>query len=54
MMPTKTQHIPPMSTTPDGFSIERDLPTRFAAFYKPLHDAFTARQQQSSRTARRR
>jgi malate synthase len=46
MMPTKTQHIPPMSTTPDGFSIERDLPTRFAAFYKPLHDAFTARQQQ--------
>jgi len=35
-----------MSTTPDGFSIERDLPTRFAAFYKPLHDAFTARQQQ--------
>jgi malate synthase len=46
MMPTKTQHIPPMSTTPDGFSIERDLPTRFAAYYKPLHDAFTARQQQ--------
>ncbi len=35
-----------MSTAPEGFSIERDLPSRFAAFYKPLHDAFTARQQQ--------
>jgi malate synthase len=45
MMPTKTQHIPPMSTTPAGFSIERDLPSGFAAFYKPLHEAFTARQQ---------
>jgi malate synthase len=44
-MTTKTPHIPPMSTTPDGFSIERELPTGFAAFYKPLHDAFTARQQ---------
>jgi malate synthase len=44
-MTTKTPHIPPMSTTPDGFSIEHELPTRFAAFYKPLHDAFTARQQ---------
>ena len=40
-----TQHIPPMSTTPDGFAIERDLPARFAAFYKPLHDQFAARQQ---------
>ncbi|HEV8019742.1 MAG TPA: hypothetical protein VGP41_00685, partial [Candidatus Lustribacter sp.] len=30
----------------EGFSIERDLPTRFAAFYKPLHDALTPRQQQ--------
>lgn len=45
-MTTTVQHIPPMSAAPDGFSIERDLPPRFAAFYKPLHDAFTARQQQ--------
>jgi malate synthase len=42
---TKTQHVPPMSSAPAGFSIERDLPSRFAAFYKPLHDAFTPRQQ---------
>ncbi len=35
-----------MSTAPENFSIERDLPGRFAAFYKPLHDAFTPRQQQ--------
>jgi malate synthase len=40
-----TEHIPPMSSAPVGFSIERDLPTGFAAFYRPLHDAFTARQQ---------
>ena len=46
MMPTKTQHIPPMSSAPEGFSIERELPSRFGAFYKPLHDAFTPRQQQ--------
>jgi len=46
MMPTKTQYIPPMSSAPEGFSIERDLPSRFAAFYKPLHDLLTPRQQQ--------
>jgi malate synthase len=40
-----TQHIPPTSTAPAGFSIERDLPPGFAAFYRPLHDALTARQQ---------
>jgi malate synthase len=43
---TKQEHIPGMSTAPENFSIERDLPGRFAAFYKPLHDAFTPRQQQ--------
>jgi malate synthase len=43
--PATTQHIPPMSTAPAGFAIERDLPPGFAAFYRPLHDAFTARQQ---------
>jgi malate synthase len=46
MMQAKTRHIPPMSSAPQGFSIERDLPTRFAAFYAPLHEAFTRRQQQ--------
>jgi malate synthase len=43
--PTATHHIPPMSTAPAGFSIERDLPAGFAAFYRPLHEAFTPRQQ---------
>jgi malate synthase len=41
----KTRHIPPMSTAGLEFSIDRDLPEGFAAFYRPLHDAFTARQQ---------
>ena len=40
-----TQHIPPMSSAPAGFSIDTDLPPGFAAFYRPLHDAFTPRQQ---------
>jgi len=44
-MHTTQKHIPPMSATPAGFSIEGDLPSGFAAFYRPLHDAFTARQQ---------
>ena len=44
-MHTTQKHIPPMSAAPAGFSIERDLPSGFAAFYRPLHDAFTARQQ---------
>ncbi len=37
--------LQPMSTAPAGFSIERDLPSGFAAFYRPLHERFTARQQ---------
>jgi malate synthase len=45
-MQTQTAHIPPMNTAPAGFSIETDLPPGFAAFYRPLHDAFTARQQE--------
>lgn len=39
------RHIPPMSTAPAGFSIDRDLPPGFAAFYRPLHERFTPRQQ---------
>jgi malate synthase len=42
-MKIEMQHIPPMSEAPAGFSIERDLPAGFAAFYRPLHDAFTPR-----------
>ncbi len=34
-----------MSSAPSGFSIDRDLPDGFAAFYRPLHERFTARQQ---------
>ena len=49
----ETEHIPPMSNAPDGFSIERDLPAGFAAFYRPLHDAFTARQQAAVAARRR-
>jgi malate synthase len=44
-MQTPTRHIPPMSAAPAGFSIEGDLPQGFAAFYGPLHAAFTPRQQ---------
>jgi malate synthase len=40
----QTRHIPPMSAAGQDFSIERDLPAGFAAFYRPLHDAFTERQ----------
>ena len=36
---------PPMNAAPAGFSIERDLAPGFAAFYRPLHDKFTPRQQ---------
>jgi malate synthase len=44
-MQTKIDHIPPVSSAPAGFSIDRDLPAGFADFYRPLHAAFTARQQ---------
>ncbi len=44
-MQTQTRHIPPVSTAPNGFSIERDLPAGFAEFYRPLHAVFTPRQQ---------
>ena len=35
---------PPVSSTPAGFDIERDLPNGFAAFYRPLHERFAPRQ----------
>ena len=37
---------PPMNAAPAGFSIERDLAPGFAAFYRPLHERFTPRQQE--------
>jgi len=37
-------HIPPMNTAPKGWSIENDAPAGFAAFYRALHESFTARQ----------
>lgn len=39
------RHIPPVSSTPSGFSLERDLPAGFADFYRPLHAEFWPRQQ---------
>ena len=36
---------PAMNTAPPGFDPERDLARGFFAFYRPLHDAFTHRQQ---------
>jgi malate synthase len=46
-MRTEIGHIPPASCAPAGFSIERDLPAGFAAFYRPLHDAFAERQREA-------
>ncbi|MCC6806361.1 MAG: hypothetical protein IT381_02965 [Deltaproteobacteria bacterium] len=34
-----------MNSAPRGFAAERDLPPGFLAFYAPLHQAFTPRQQ---------
>jgi malate synthase len=44
-MRAATTHIPPMSTAPSGFSIDRDLAAGFADFYRPLHTEFAPRQQ---------
>ncbi|HEY1729892.1 MAG TPA: hypothetical protein VGG22_16090 [Candidatus Baltobacteraceae bacterium] len=38
-------HIPPMNAAPRGWTIGKDAPPGFAAFYRALHDGFTARQQ---------
>jgi malate synthase len=37
-------HIPPMNSAPEGWSLENDAPSGFAAFYRKLHDDFTSRQ----------
>ncbi|MEA2785524.1 MAG: malate synthase [Candidatus Eremiobacteraeota bacterium] len=47
------RHIPPMSAAPAGFSIDTDLPAGFAAFYRPLHEQFTSRQQAAIEQRRR-
>lgn len=42
-MRMQTLSAPGMNTAPAGFSIERDLPAGFAAFYRPLHERFAPR-----------
>ncbi len=38
--------LAPMNSTPAGFDIDRDLPDGFAAYYRPFHERFAARQQE--------
>jgi malate synthase len=38
--------LAPMNSAPAGFEIDRDLPAGFAAYYRPFHQRFAARQQQ--------
>jgi malate synthase len=45
--------LPPINSAPVGFSIERDLPEGFAAFFRPLHDRFTPRQAELAATRKR-
>lgn len=45
-MATQTLVTPGMNTAPARFSIERDLPAGFAAFYRPLHEQFAPRQRE--------
>ncbi|HEV2395955.1 MAG TPA: hypothetical protein VGS27_03290 [Candidatus Sulfotelmatobacter sp.] len=45
-VPTTGELINPISTTPEGFDLSRDLPAGFMDFYVPLHERFTRRQQQ--------
>ena len=45
--------LPPMNSAPDGFSIERDLPSGFAAYYRPLHETFTPRRNELAESRKR-
>ncbi len=42
-----------MNSAPADFSIERDLPEGFAAFYRPLHERFTHRQRELAAARKR-
>ena len=48
----QTLSAPGMNAAPAGFDPARDLPEGFAAFYQPLHDAFTARQRELAQRRR--
>jgi len=45
--------VPRMNSAPAGFAIESDLPRGFAAFYRPLHERFTPRQQEFAESRKR-
>ncbi len=51
-MASTPQTVVPMNRAPQGFDLERDGEPGFATFYRPLHEAFTPRQQALAATRR--